>query len=88
METNNLAEKKSAKRFFCALFGHQYIQIKEVNNHFKEFECSHCKLQVTNDAIGNKIILTTELKDINKILSYLHLKREFRSRFYFSRNKQ
>lgn len=87
METNHLAEKSIVKKLFCILFGHHFIQIKKVNNHFKEFECSHCKLQVTNDNIGNKIVLTSELKDINKTLSYLHLKREFLSRFYFSRNK-
>jgi hypothetical protein len=88
MKTNYLAETKTTKHILCLLFGHHYLEVKKVNNHFKEFECSHCKLQATNDSKGKKIALTTELKDINKTLSYLHLKREFLSRFYFSRNKQ
>ncbi|HPW97867.1 MAG TPA: hypothetical protein PK218_04845 [Flavobacterium sp.] len=88
MKTNYLADKIVSKNLICILFGHHYVEIKKVNNHFKEFECSHCKLQATNDIKGKKTALTTELKDINKTLSYLHLKREFLSHFYFSRNKQ
>lgn len=87
MKANPLAENTITKNILCLLFGHHYLEVKKVNNHFKEFECSYCKLQVTNDNKGNKTALTTELKDINKTLSYLHLKREFLSRFYFSRNK-
>ncbi|WNM20313.1 hypothetical protein [Flavobacterium capsici] len=87
MKTNYLEEKSFTKNLLCTLFGHHYVEVKKVNNHFKEYECTHCKLQVTNDNKGNKIVLTSELKDINKTLSYLHLKRQFLSHFYFSRNK-
>lgn len=87
MKTNYLADKNTPKNIICFLFGHHFVEVKKINNHFKEFECKHCKLQATNDKKGNKVALTTELKDINKTLSYLHLKREFLSQFYFSRNK-
>lgn len=87
MKTSYLANIPFAKKILCSLFGHHFLEVKKVNNHFKEFECSHCKMQVTNDNKGKKIILTSELKDINKTLSYLHLKRQFLSHFYFSRNK-
>lgn len=87
MIINYLAEKIASKKMYCHFFNHHYVEIKKVNNHFKEFECIHCKHQVTNDNKGKKIELTSELKDINKMLSYLYLKREFLSHFYFSRNQ-
>jgi len=87
MKTNYLAKKLFSKKLFCILIGHQFTAIKKINNHFKELECSHCKIQVTNDNKGKITELTAELKDINKTLLYLHLKREFISHFYLSRNK-
>jgi hypothetical protein len=40
-------------------------------------------MQVTNDMKGQKIKLTSKLKDINETLFYLNLKKQFLSKFYF-----
>lgn len=87
MKTNYLTGKLVRKDFICSIIGHNYILTKKVNEHFSEYECSKCKVQVTNDTRGKKICLTSELKSINETLFYLHLRREFISKFYF-RKKQ
>jgi len=74
--------KLVSKNYRCSWFGHQYVLTQKVNSHFEEFECKHCKSQVTNDSRGNKIMLTEELKEINKTLHYLHIRNEFVSHFY------
>lgn len=76
------------KKYFCLLIGHKYILVKKINEHFSEFECTSCKKQVTNDSKGQKIALTSELKDINETLFYLHLKKQFVTRFYFNKKEQ
>jgi hypothetical protein len=82
MKKTTLPNQENAKDYKCKLFGHKFILIKKVNSFFKEYECNRCKLQVTNDPEGQKIKLTSNLKEINETLFYLHLKREFLSRFY------
>ena len=87
MKKNRLTGNLLGKKIVCTIFGHQYIETKKVNIHFSEFECSYCKLQVTNDKIGKKTALTNELKEINETLSYLNLKKEFVKRFYYSKKE-
>ena len=87
MRKNRLSGNLLGKKIVCTIFGHQYIETKKVNIHFSEFECSYCKLQVTNDKIGKKTALTNELKEINETLSYLNLKKEFVKRFYYSKKE-
>ena len=82
METNYLKEKIVKKNYLCSLIGHRYMLTKKINIHFSEFECSHCKMQVTNDNRGRKITLTSRLKEINETLFYLNLKKQFLSKFY------
>ncbi|MFM2214504.1 MAG: hypothetical protein RL427_1767 [Bacteroidota bacterium] len=88
MKTNYLSIGIVKKSYLCTLFGHRYVETKKVNTHFSEFECEHCKMQVTNDSRGQKIVLTTKLKDINETLFYLQLKKQFVSRFYFQKKDQ
>lgn len=83
MKNNYLTEMIVGKNYQCKLFGHRYVLTKKVNEHFSEFVCCNCQQQMTNDSTGHKIMLTTELKEINETLFYLHLRREFVSRFYF-----
>jgi hypothetical protein len=45
-------------------------------------------MQATNDSVGQKIKLTSELKDINETLFYLYLKRQFLAKFYFEKKEQ
>lgn len=82
MRNNTLSNEASTKNYKCLLFGHKFVLIKKVNSFFNEYECRNCKMQVTNDPDGQKIMLTSNLKEINETLFYLHLKREFISRFY------
>ena len=85
MKTNYLTEGMVKKNYRCFLFGHHYVEIKKVNTHFSEYECSACKIQATNDTRGQKITLTTQLREINETLFYLNLKKQFLSRFYFKK---
>jgi hypothetical protein len=88
MKTNYLSNGIVKKSYLCNLFGHRYVETKKVNNHFSEFECEVCRMQATNDIKGQKITLTTKLKDINETLFYLQLKKQFVARFYFHKKEQ
>ena len=59
-------------RLLCSMFGHKFITTKYVTDHFKEFECKVCHLQVTNDIVGRKISLTQEHREINEALINLY----------------
>ncbi|MES2409991.1 MAG: hypothetical protein V4535_00965 [Bacteroidota bacterium] len=86
METNYITDGMVKKSYRCSLLGHRFVETKKVNNHFSEFECSTCKMQVTNDTRGHKITLTSRLKEINETLFYLNLKKQFLSKFYFRKD--
>lgn len=88
MKIKYLTQGLVKKNYICSLFGHQYVEIKTVNTHFKEFECKNCRMQATNNSVGQKIKLTSELKDINETLFYLYLKRQFLAKFYFEKKEQ
>ena len=83
MKINYLTQGIVKKNYFCFLLGHRFVETKKVNAHFSEFECTTCKMQVTNDSGNKKIALTSELKDINETLFYINLKKQFISKFYF-----
>ncbi len=85
MKTNYLTDGMVKKNYLCTVLGHNYIEVKKVNTHFSEYECSVCKMQATNDTRGHKITLTTQLKEINETLFYLNLKKQFLSKFYFKK---
>ncbi|WP_396194258.1 hypothetical protein [Flavobacterium sp.] len=88
MKNIYLTQGMVKKNYRCSLLGHQYVETKKINLHFSEFECTVCRTQATNDSRGNKITLTTRLKDINETLFYLNLKKQFLSRFYFQKKEQ
>lgn len=62
-------------KLWCSLFGHHIVTTRNVTNHFKEYECSVCRLELTNDEKGRKIFMTPELKDINETLVNLYQRR-------------
>lgn len=64
-----------AGKLWCSIFGHQFITTRNVTNYFKEYKCSKCHLELTNDENGRKIFLTPELKDINETLVLFYQKR-------------
>lgn len=59
----------------CSFFGHQIITTKNITQHFKEYKCSVCQIELTNDEKGRKTVLTPELKDINQTLALFYQKR-------------
>ena len=62
-------------KVWCSLFGHRFITTRNVTNHFKEYQCRNCRLELTNDEKGRKIFLTPEHKDINETLVHFYQKR-------------
>jgi len=62
-------------KLWCAFFGHQFITTRNVTGHFKEYQCSKCRMELTNDEKGRKISLTPELRDINETLVLFYQKR-------------
>ncbi|HMK06779.1 MAG TPA: hypothetical protein VK476_04565 [Flavobacterium sp.] len=61
-------------KVWCSLFGHQFVT-KDITNHFKEYKCSKCRLELTNDEKGKRIFLTPEHRDINQTLVMIYQKR-------------
>ncbi|HOZ73932.1 MAG TPA: hypothetical protein PLS51_06295 [Flavobacterium sp.] len=62
-------------KMWCSMFGHQFVKTRNVTGHFKEYQCPVCRLEQTNDAKGERIFMTPELKDINETLMHLYQKR-------------
>ncbi|WP_074722924.1 hypothetical protein [Flavobacterium frigoris] len=68
MSTIEIKENFLSKKLYCSLFGHRIITTRNITNHFKEYKCTVCELELTNDEKGKKTYLTPELKDINNTL--------------------
>ena len=75
MNTIEIKEKLLSKKILCSLFGHKIITTRNVTNHFKEFKCTVCQLELTNDEKGRKTFLTPQLKEINETLIGFYNKR-------------
>ncbi|HMI06511.1 MAG TPA: hypothetical protein VK528_03115 [Flavobacterium sp.] len=75
MKSITYKETSLRGKLLCSFFGHKFITTKYVTDHFKEFECSVCHLQVTNDITGHKVSLTEEHRQINEALISLYQKR-------------
>lgn len=77
MSTIKIKEINFSTKILCSFFGHRIFKTRNVTNHFKEYKCSVCGLELTNDLKGHKTFLTPELKDINETLIVLYQKRHF-----------
>jgi hypothetical protein len=75
MNLIEIKEKFLSKKILCILFGHKIIITRNVTDHFKEFKCTVCQLEFTNDEKGKKTFLTPELKEINETLIGFYNKR-------------
>lgn len=75
MKSVTYKENSLAGKLLCSLFGHKFVTTKYVTDHFKEFECRTCHLQVTNDLSGHKVSLTQEHREINEALVTLYQRR-------------
>lgn len=88
MKLNYLTQGMVNKSYRCSILGHRFVETKKINIHFSEYQCEVCKMQATNDSRGQKITLTSKLKDINETLFYLNLKKQFITKFYFPKKEQ
>ncbi|PWI30667.1 hypothetical protein [Xanthomarina sp. GH4-25] len=64
------------KNLICSLVGHDFKVTKKVTNHVNEFQCLHCKKQMTTNSNGTLSPLTAKQKEINFLLSYIHNKKK------------
>jgi hypothetical protein len=77
MSIIKIKEINLSRKFLCSFFGHKIVTTRNVTNHFKEYKCSCCGLELTTDLKGHKTFLTPELKDINETLMSLYEKRHY-----------
>jgi hypothetical protein len=77
MNAINLKEFYFSNKIICSVIGHKIVKTRNVTNHFREYKCSICGLELTNDLEGHKISLTPELKNINEILINHFKKRNY-----------
>lgn len=59
----------------CSFFGHDYIVSKDITQHVKEYQCKHCKKQMTTSGNGNLIPLTPKFQEINLVLKMIYKKK-------------
>jgi hypothetical protein len=77
MNAINLKEFYFSNKIICSVIGHKIVKTRNVTNHFREYKCSICGIELTNDLEGHKISLTPELKNINEILINHFKKRNY-----------
>ncbi len=74
--STSIANPLSLKgKVWCSLFGHHFETSRNITNHFKEYKCSVCQLELTNDENGHKISLTPKNRTINDTLINFYQKR-------------
>ncbi|GGG38695.1 hypothetical protein GCM10010976_08070 [Bizionia arctica] len=64
------------KSLICSLVGHDFKVTKKVTNYVSEFQCLHCKKEMTTNVNGILIPLTSKQKEINEVLHYIHKKKK------------
>lgn len=75
MKVIEFKEKILSKKILCSLLGHKFTVARIITDHFKEFKCTVCHLELTNDDKGQRTFLTPELKEINETLMSFHNKK-------------
>lgn len=75
MNTLYQNEKLPFRKILCSLFGHKLIIKRNVTSHFREYECSVCRLELTNNDKGEKMSLTPHLKEVNETLYNFYIKK-------------
>lgn len=70
-------KEKVPRNLICSFLGHKFITTRNVTEHFKEYKCTVCDLELTNDLEGHKTYLTPKLKEINESLLSLYKKRHY-----------
>ena len=71
--------KFTDKKTACSIFGHKIVTVRNVTNHIKEYKCTVCQVELTNDLQDKKTFLTPELKEINETLLNHFIRKNFNS---------
>jgi hypothetical protein len=72
---SKFVDKKTA----CSIFGHKIVTVRNVTGHFKEYKCTVCQVELTNDLQDKKMFLTPRLKEINETLSNHYIRKNLSS---------
>ncbi len=75
MNALEIKDNLLSKKLLCSFFGHNLVIKRNVTPNFREFECTNCHLELTNNVKGEKIFLTPHLKDVNETLFNFYNKR-------------
>lgn len=75
MQTTTKKSVFQGGKVFCHLFGHHFETSRNITNHFKEYKCSVCQMELTNDEHGHKISLTPQHRLINDTLIHFYQKK-------------
>lgn len=68
----------SFAQLYCNLFGHKLHVSKNVTNHIHEYQCTRCKMEMTDTANGFLARLTPKFKETNDYLAKIHKRRRER----------
>ncbi|RXG29195.1 DUF1660 family phage protein [Leeuwenhoekiella marinoflava] len=72
--------KNPFKRLQCKLFGHRYAILRSYQTNKKEYECSHCQKQFTENDFGELEALTPKLRRINEVMEKFYVFKNARRR--------
>lgn len=75
MELIEIKKLITSKKIFCAIFGHKIVTSRNITNHLKEYKCTVCEMELTNDDEGSVTFLTPELKEVNEALVTFYQKK-------------
>ncbi len=73
--TTTTKQTSLAGKVWCSVFGHHYETSRNITNHFKEFKCTVCQHELTNDENGHIVSLTPKHRIINDTLVHFYQKR-------------
>ena len=65
-------------KLYCSVFGHNFQVSKKITYHVKEYQCCHCKKEMTTNSKGNLTELTPKYKEINYVLKRIHKSKQKR----------
>jgi hypothetical protein len=83
-------KSKSPKSFslaeaYCSIFGHKLKVSKNVTDHIHEFQCTKCRVEMTDTANGLLARLTPKFKETNKFLANFYKRRRKNKRRQFAK---
>jgi transposase-like protein len=75
MKTQSPKHSVSISGIVCTAFGHHYKITRKVTNHIKEYKCSNCGREVTDNLKGYLEVLTFKNKKVNTVVSTFYNRR-------------